>query len=382
MANWLSKLFFGTAGGAPVLEAAHGGVQVGIVSPWADSSHLAHIAYSDLFGLESKAVGRDMAMTVAPFKRGRAIIVGAISDLPLVAGRFEDDDAGEGASFTPLEQQPKWLSNTSTVRSCWHRMAWTLDDLIFHGWSLWALQRSEAGTILDAVRVHPAQWEFDTDAAIGIRVKGQEVLDPRSVLLFEGPDEGVLRTGATVIAGARAMEDAWVGRVTNPIPMTVLHEVERNGVSQAEAQAYVNTWSDARRSPDGAVGFLPAQLNMEVYGDTNADLFTEGRNNVRLDAANLLNLPASLLDGSTATSSLTYVTQEGERTSLVDLLEYWMAPVEARLSMPDVTPYGQVVRFSRGNLNAVPNDPYGPPAIAPAPDQAQLEPAPQEAAAE
>lgn len=368
MANFLTRLFFGAAGGAPVLDAAHGGVQLGIVSPWADSSHLAHIAYSDLFGLESQAVGRDMAMTVAPFKRGRAIIVGAISDLPLVAGRFDGDE------FAPLEQQPKWLSNTNTVRSCWHRMAWTLDDLIFHGWSLWALQRSEAGTILDAVRVHQSQWEFDTDAAIGIRVNGQEVLDPRSVLLFEGPDEGVLRTGATVIAGARAMEDAWVGRVTNPIPMTVLHEVERNGVSETEAQAYVNTWSAARRSPDGAVGFLPAQLNMEVYGDTNADLFTEGRNNVRLDAANLLNLPASLLDGSTATASLTYVTQEGERTSLVDLLEYWMAPIEARLSMPDVTPYGQVIRYSRGNLTDVPNDPYGPPALAPGDaEQPQLE---------
>lgn len=282
-------------------------------------------------------------MTVAPVKRGRAIIVGSIADLPAIA--LKDGK--------PVQRQPRWLSRTATVVTCWHRLANTVDDLIFHGWSLWTVQRGQGGEILDALRIPFSQWSFDENTPLGIRVKDQPVTDERSVILFQGPDEGLLRTGADVIRGARAMEAAWVGRVQNPIPMTVLHEIEKNGVTQEEAELYVSTWSAARTSPTGAVGFLPAQLNMEVYGETATDLYTEGRNNVRLDVANLLNLPASILDGSTATASLTYQTAQGEFSQLNAWLEYWLAPIEHRLSMNDVSPNGQIIRFDRGNLSAL-----------------------------
>jgi hypothetical protein len=352
MANWFSRLFFGQTGGALPLSAA-APLGTDLVSPWQGDS-LARIAYSEFYAGSADVVDRNVAMMVAPVKRGRAIIVGSVADLPLEAGRFDGD------TFLPIERQPTWLSQTGTVMTPWHRMALTLDDLIFSGFSLWALERTEAGTITRAARVPLTRWAFDRSTPYGIRVDNQPVTDPRSVILFVGPDEGVLATGAEIIRGARAMEKAWVGRVQNPIPAMVLHEVEKNGVTDEEAQEYVDAWSAARTSPNGAVGFLPAGLNMEVYGDTAADLFTEGRNNVRLDVANLLNLPASLLDGSTATASLTYVTQEGQRSSLIDWLEYWLAPIEARLSADDVCPHGQVVRFDRSNLFNVPNDSHGP----------------------
>jgi hypothetical protein len=360
MANWLSRLFFGPTGGALPLGAASGTpMGTGLVSPWQDSSTLAHIAYSELFGGASDIVDRSAAMTVAPVKRGRAIIVGSIADLPLLA--LKDGK--------PIQRQPRWLTRTNTVVTCWHRIADTVDDLIFHGWALWTVQRGEGGEILDALRIPFSQWSFDENTPLGVKVKDQPVTDPRSVILFQGPDDGLLRTGADVIRGARAMEAAWVGRVQNPIPAMVLHEVERNGVTEAEARQYVDVWSAARTSPNGAVGFLPAQLNMEVYGETATDLFTEGRNNVRLDVANLLNLPASVLDGSTATASLTYQTAQGEFSQLNAWLEYWLAPIEHRLSQNDVSPNGQLIRFARGNLSALTN--LGPE---PLPDAA-IEPA-------
>lgn len=355
--GWLARTLFGNEA-APV-AVAHGRVGTDLLSPFADSSHLAHIAYSEIFSASSDIVDRSAAMRVAPIKRGRAIIVGSISDLPLVSGRFDGD------TFTPTDRQPAWLTSTKTVSTPWHRMAATLDDLIFSGWSLWALERSEAGTILDAVRVPLTRWKFDQNAGVGIRVDDKPVLDPASVILFAGPDEGLLATGADIIRGARAMEEAWVGRVRNPIPMTVLHEVSDGGgtrVTPDQAKTYVDAWSAARKSPDGAVGFLPSSLSMEVYGETEADLFVEGRNNIRLDVANLLNLPASVLDGSTATASLTYQTAQGEFSQLASWLEFYMAPVEARLSMDDITPRGQVIRFNRGDLTK--NQPFGSTLIA------------------
>lgn len=157
------------------------------------------------------------------------------------------------------------------------------------------------------------------------------------------------------------MERSWVGRVRNPIPAMVLEEQNENGISQEEAAKHVAAWAKARTSPNGAVGFLPASLKLGVYGEVKADLFNEGRNAARIDVANHMNLPVSYLDGSTATSSLTYVTQEGSRNQIIDDLEYWIAPFEARLSQPDVTGNPKkVIRLNRSNLTAVPNDDHGP----------------------
>lgn len=369
--SFLSRLFSGDAS-APARALGIGvpGVtQVGIVSPWQDSSTLAHIAYSELFAGGADIVDRAAAMRVPPIKRGRAILVGSIADLPLEAGSWS---AGE---WVPAKRQPTWLNRSTTAQTPFHRMANTVDDLIFHGWSLWALNRSETGTILDAVHVQRSRWSFDAQAPLGIRLGDKPLTDAASVILFQGPDEGLLATGADVVRGARAMDAAWVGRAQNPSPLIVLHETERNGVTQDEAEQYVKAWSAARVSPTGAVGFLPSTLNLETPGNGgDADMFIGGRNAIRLDVANLLNLPASLLDGSTATASLTYQTAEGEFSQLNEWLSYWIAPIEARLSQADVTPQGTVVRFDRSTLSNVPTDSHGPELGTDAPEAVESNP--------
>ncbi|PTT22618.1 hypothetical protein DBR36_01540 [Microbacterium sp. HMWF026] len=327
-------------------------VPTDFASPWTEGN-LSRVVFSDIFGQDVDVVDRSVAMKVAPIKRARSIIVGALADLPLVAVR----------DSKPADRQPAWLTSTRTVESVQHRMAWTIDDLLFSGWSLWAVNRSEdTGTILDAVRVAPSRWKFDPETPLGIRVDDTPVTDERSVILFRGFDEGILATGADVIRGARAMDKSWVGRATNPIPAMVLHEVSDGGtrVTPEAAQEYVNQWSKARKSPDGAVGFLPSSLQMETYGTVNADLYVEGRNALRIDVANMTNLPASLLDGSAATASLTYQTAQGNFSQLNEYLDYWASPIEARLSMDDVTPHGQVIRFDRSSLSLATT--YGPSA--------------------
>lgn len=350
MAGFLSRVFFGPGGGNAPLAAASGHSIVP-ESPWAlDAPNVHAIVAADIWGVTPNTVTRGQAMQVAPVKRGRAIIVGSLSDLPLQAGAFS------GEEFVPAGRQPTWLTQTAGTQTVWHRMALTIDDLIFYGWSLWGVERSaDTGAILDAARIAYDRWAFDEHAPLGVTVDGKAVEDPGALILFAGPDEGLLAAGAETIRGALAMGRAWVGRVESPIPAMVLHEVGSGGggstVPEEIATAYVEAWTAARSAPGGAVGFLPANLQMEVFGETNADLFTEGRNNVRLDVANLLNLPASLLDGSTATASLTYSTAQGEFSQLNSWLEYWLAPIEARLSQDDVTPHGQSVHFDRAGLS-------------------------------
>lgn len=338
----------------------------GVMFPWSvASSNLQALVYSDIYGAdESDVVTRETAMRVAPVKRGRAVILGRLSDLPAELGEFI------GGEFVADTTQPDWLTETASLATTPHyRLSRTLDDVLFYSWSLWAVERDDAGAITDADRIDWNRWRFAQDSPTGIDVAfgslqhpiWVHVTDPASVVLFVGPDDGLLATAQDSIRGWRHMERAWVGRVRNPIPLVVIHEKEPNGATAAEAKAAVEAFATGRTSPNGAIGFLPASLELQTFGEAKADLFNEGRNAARIDIANHLNLPVSYLDGSTATSSLTYVTQEGDRLGLVDDLEYWLAPLEAALSQPSVTGNARkVIRFNRSNLTASPNDPHGP----------------------
>lgn len=353
--TWISRVFFSPGGGAAVTAAPGVTAPLRPVSPWAgDGGNIERLVYNDLYGTSADEVSRLTAMTVSPIKRGRSIIVGTLADLPLGIGTWD------GAHWTPDAEQPEWLNATTGVVTPWHRLAFTLDDILFAGRSLWVTERDSFGQITAAEWVSLERWEIREDSPTGVMLDGQPVLDPASVIFFQGPDEGLLATGADTIRAWRALARTRVAKARNPIPMTVLQEVDKNSVSQGEAEGYVEAWGNNRRQENGMVGFLPAKLKLDTHGDTKPEMFDTAFNALRLDAGNLLNLPASLLDGSTATASLTYVTQEGQRSALVDYLEYWLAPIEARLSQPDVTRPGAVVRFDRSTLSRVPNDSHGP----------------------
>lgn len=348
--SWISRFLFGAPASAGNVLATPT-----VIPPFSPTPELAALVYTDIYGSTAlDIVTRETAMMVAPIKRGRAVIIGRTADLVPELGRMVDGE------FVADPRQPAWLGRTLTPQTCWHRQAWTFDDVLFTGWALWIVERDASGAIHDAARMPRHRWTFDTNSPTGISIDQQPVTDPATLMLFQGPDDGLLTTAADTVRGWRSMERSWVGRVKNPTPVMVLHEVETNGVTQDEAQAYVDAWAKARTSENGAIGFLPASLNLETYGEVVADLFDLGRNAARIDAANHMNLPVSYVDGSTATASLTYVTQEGDRNALVDDLEYWIAPIENRLSQADITGDAtKVIRFNRSNLTATPNDTHG-----------------------
>lgn len=332
--------------------------------PWGVASSLSTLVYRDVYGAEDvDVVTRAVAMRVAPVQRARAVIVGRLADLPVEVGAF-----GENGEFVAAADQPAWVSATGDdATTPWLRMVGTLDDLLFYGWSLWTCTRVD-GRLVAADRHPPELWRFDQSSPTGVSVAWVHdtgtiwapVTDPADVLLFAGPTDGLLENAADTIRGWRHMERAWVGRVRNPLPLVVLSPTDAHGVDPVEAQKYVDAWGAARMSPTGAVGWLPHNIAMSVHGNVEPDLFDKGRNAARIDVANHTNMPVSYLDGSTSTSSLTYTTQEGSRAQIIDDLEFWLAPIEARLSEPDVAGAGSIVRFNRSNLTRVPNDDHGP----------------------
>ena len=68
-------------------------------------------------------------MTIPAVAKARQILTSTIAKYPLIALEGADDVTTSHA----------WLQATDGEVSPWHRMAWTIDDLIFFGWSLWGV---------------------------------------------------------------------------------------------------------------------------------------------------------------------------------------------------------------------------------------------------
>lgn len=316
-------------------------------SPWVDSSNLARVALADMAGMQITGISRLEAMSVAPVARGRGLICGHLSGLPLTLW--------DAATNTKVET-PAWFGSTRSLLSPRLRLAWTLDDLIFTGLSLWAVERDGSGAVTDALRVPRDQWHPDPDT-LGVVVNGQPVTDARSVVLFEGLQEGLLTIAAGDVRGSLDMSKAWRQRVAAPIPNVALKQTDQNAeLDPEEIDELVLDWEAARSA--GGTAFVPYGIEAEALGQVVADLYIAGRNGSRLDLANYLQVPASMLEGSQSTASLTYSTQEGRRSDFIDsCLTYWATPIEARLSQDDVTPDGTTVRFDFGSLLALPAPP-------------------------
>lgn len=319
-----------------------------IRSPWT-TGQLQQLVWGDLLDVETLPVTRAEAMTVPAVVKARHILVTYLAGVPLRAMR--------GDAVLPDAEQPSFLYRTNGASTPWHRMAWTIDDLLFKGWSLWAVQRGAEQQITDAVRVPPEWWTINADGFV--EINGSEV-GASEVILFAGPAEGLVEFAARTIRAARNVEQTWAGRVRNPIPLVELHQLTDDVLTEQEIDDLLATYVTARRDPDGAAMYTPNDIQINVHGDTASSYLVEARNAVRLDVANMTGLPGEALDGSLSTASLTYSTQEGTKTELTDALRMWYEPIEARLSQDDVVPRGQRVRFDRGDLAAPVPAPTGP----------------------
>lgn len=286
-----------------------------------------------MFGAQAALpVTRADAMRVPAIAKGRALICGTLSRQPLAV--FQKD--------VRQDPVPQWIARTDTDQAPRTRMLWTLDDLIFHGACLWGVKRNTRDQIVDAHRIPPEWWRVDSDT---LEILVNEVpAEVGTVLLIQGPQDALLEIAADDIRAARAMTRSWASRVKAPVPMVELHNTG-DDLEDDEVSELIDAWEDARAS-GGATGYTPKTIEVKVHGSAPTELFVEGRNASRLDFANFLNLPASLLEGSSSTASLTYSTQEGRRNELVDYsLLFWAQPVEDALSADGVTPRGTRVAF-------------------------------------
>lgn len=295
-------------------------------------------------------VTREQAMTVPAIARSRNILAGSIGTIPM-----ESYNKLTGAKInnrTLIIQPDPALPRVNTI-------TWLIDDLIFYGRAyLQVLDVSpEDGRPFRARRIDPRRIQATIDSS-GTLITGYQVDSMNvpssglnSLIVFNAIDEGVLARGGMTISSAIALEQAAYNMAAEPVPQMVLMNEGMNLPSD-QVSAVMDTFRRARR--ERSTAYIEGPIKLEVVGMDSAQMqLVEARQHLSSEIARLMGIPAWYLNAEN--SSATYSNVASERRSLVDFgLRNYLTVVEDRLSMDDVTPRNQIVRFDlddflRGN---------------------------------
>lgn len=314
-----------------------------------DRTSINAIVWNDLTGGAVLPCTRSQAMSVPAIAKARHVVAPKVAGYPLTALR-ED---------TPVTPQPTWTYRTDDGVSPWHRMVWTVDDLIFTGWSLWAVSRGADGVVLNASRIGRDRWSFGDNGEV--LIDKAPVTNARDVVLIPGPHEGICTFGTTTIRHAMELlaNAAVAGRVG--APQIDLHYTGDTQLDDETIDSMIQRWVDARLGRNGGVGFTNKLVEARELGRTDPALLVEGRNAAAVDCARLVGVAAGMIDATAPKASLNYETQAGRGLEHTEYgVDPYMEAIEARLSMDDVVPRGQRIAFDRTRDTETPIDPTGP----------------------
>ena len=165
-----------------------------------------------------------------------------------------------------------------------------------------------------------------------------------SLVTFQALDQGVLLRSASTIRAAIDIEKA--AAIAAQTPMGSGH-IKNNGADLPDdkIQGLLARWKEARRN--NSIGYLSQTLDFVPTSFSPKDMmYNEGKAFLALELARACNVPATMIDAETLRSS-TYqnVLDQRKEFAAYTLMPFIYA-ISCRLSMDDLTPRGQEVRFS------------------------------------
>lgn len=323
-------------------------------SPFASPS-LEKIIFEDVFGqVAQRPVNRAQGMALPPLARGRNRLVSTISAFPLV--QMTGDPDRPATEAVRSARQARWLSSTAGPLHPGIRMAWTIDDLIWSGFSLWSRNPVD---LTPGARIDKCRWRFDGDGHILV----DDVIQREDqILLFCGLHEGILSYGAQSIRDAADLYRIVRQRLKNPAPNLNLSQTSGAPLTDVQIDELLVRWGKAREGELGGVGFTGIGIDVEEIGAmADAALMVDARNAAAVDLARIVGVSASVVDATAPKASLNYETSEGRNLEFVDVdLALYMLPIKWRLSMDDVVPVGDYITFDQGDYTAKAPSPTGP----------------------
>lgn len=291
--------------------------------------------------------------------QGIQTIAGTIGSLPLLRYREVLDDAGVVIRYDPLPL-PSLLRQLDPLEPAVVTLTALVEDLVlFPAAYLLVLDRDAGGWPTEA-RYCPSEFieprsrngrdGYQVDGwpmpAMGGEVwpsTGSQWWAADDVIKFVSHWPGLLTAGARALRTSAGLETAAQRYANDDAPRAALKNRGAD-LPGDKVDELLSLFETARRHRTTA--YLNAELDyQQLTWDAGAIQLVEGRQWQTSEIGRLLNLPPRYLNAP-AGDSMTYATIESSRRDLVDLaLRPYLATVEARLSLGDVTPRGQVVRY-------------------------------------
>ncbi len=314
-----------------------------IASPWSTTSTLQRVVFEDIFGSTIPENTRSSAMRLAPVARARNLLCTSIARFPLV-------QLDAGIDVPDRAAQPTWLYRTNDSTSPQQRIVWTVDDLIFYGWSLWWRRNGADGFPLAAGRVNRGSWTVNADNQVEIDGIPQ---DPSTVILIGGWHEGILSFARDDLVDGAALKTLVRQRLKNPVPATELHQTSGTPLDDTARDDLIASWAAGRERGDN-IGYTSPNMEVKTHGEgIESQLMIEARNALAVDLARHVGVTAGMVDATAPKASLNYETTTGRNQEFSERdLALYMDPITARLSLDDCMPAGKRAAFDLSAFTA------------------------------
>jgi phage portal protein BeeE len=290
---------------------------------------------------------RNRAMSVATISRARDLMASVIACMPLKMY----NEMWNGEEMEQIDIAPRtWLRQPDPSVTYNFLMAWTFDDLFFFGRAFWYITaRTQDGYPTSFTRL-PAGSVNTTDQAgpvwygpsKEIYFQGQ-MLDPKDVVQFLSPVQGITYMSEQTVATALKLEAARYRNAESSIPAGVLKQTGGEPLSATELADLASAFNAARATNQTA-----ALNEFLSYTETTATpdkmLLIDAANYQALECARLTNVPPYLVGVSTG--SYSYQSSEQARADLYIFgVKAYADCIAATLSQNNVLPRGTYVKF-------------------------------------
>lgn len=288
-------------------------------------------------------IDRQAAVSVPAVNQCLNLIKGVIAGIPL-----EVYSQGTGAEL-PM---PTWVRQPDARAPRSVTIAWTVDSLIFYGQAFWQVKSVYQDDLRPAsfewvqnnrvsTKLDPMTQEVEYYMVNGTRVPDSGV---GSLVTFQAFDQGLLVRSQRLINAAVAAEQAAQTGISSPQPTGYLKNTGAD-LPDNQIQGLLNTWKMARANRSTA--FLTSTLDYVPTSYSPAEMtYNDSIEEMAAQIARAMNVPAHMINAEHNRSS----TYQNVLDARKEFMAYTLAPyinaIEDRLSLDDLTPRGQVVRFA------------------------------------
>ena len=313
----------------PVMDAPFG-------TYWGAGSYGGYNNYAN-------SILRQDAASVPAIARCRNLIAGTIASIPL-----ETYLTSTGEEIPNLP----WVDQLDKRQPMEVTLAWIVDSLFYYGVAYLKVEevykddnRPARFSWVQNDRV-TVKYTFDNSTVDYYMVNNIRVPDSGvgSLVTFQAFDQGLLLRQPTTIRAAIDIEKAAAIAAQTPMGSGYIKNTGADLPDQ-QVQGILNSWKTARQSK--ATAYLTSTLEFNPISFAPKDMmYNEAKAYLALDLARACNVPANMIDAEMIrTNTYQNVLDQRKEFAVYTLMPFINA-IQSRLSMDDLLPRGQKVRFA------------------------------------